>query len=964
MGKAKKRCCAVAPIVCLVWLAQLSWSVPATPAAPGDVDPRFGLNGVVTSGFGQRPEASTANDVLRQPDGKLVAVGSRASYGSSFVVTRFGQNGVPDPGFGGGDGVVTTDAGAVSLATSVAQQPDGKLVVAGRAADDCQLIYAVCTYHIAMARYTADGSLDPSFGGDGLVTIPLLPGVQDLAIQGEKVVFSTAFTGSADVIARLTPEGSLDPSFGGGDGIVPDQFGHAIAIQADGKLVAAGVVNVLEDCIKGQCTYTHQSRVSRYLEDGSVDPSFGGGDGRAEGGGAGPAQTVEAAAIQPDGKILLAGEIPPSGQGVARLNSDGSVDQSFGAAEVAATFDRFGARIRALALSPLGSIVVAGGRDSSRSHNLIIVRVDSSGALDPAFGKNGAVTDDRRQPANAILLDGTGGIVVAADTGRDTFGGGTYGGDLALSRYRSNGTLDLGFGLDGFATTAFLGASTDQATSVSLAPVGKVVAAGTSSRQCIGSAGCRFDFAVSRFTADGSPDQGFGDHGDAITDLGGLATVLDVTVEPDGKVLAAGKASNNCAGGSTFDDTFRCDFELALARYQPGGSLDRSFGSDGIVRSSALNGANAVSLRGDGKILVAGETGSPPSAFCVSNCDSSLAIAQFNPDGSPDPAFGESGVAAVDLGEGDEAMDLLLLPGGDIVATGAHTGCSQGFCDERSVLLRFHADGSLDPAFGDNGIVSADAPPGLDLALDPRSGDLLELVGQSLLRYRPDGRLDTDFGQQGSISFGHLNGIAHAYEVEIDPLRRIVVGGSTGTVGCGPLPRLVLEGCAFLVARFNPDGSLDRSFGGGDGVATPDLGQQTAERAAAGSITIGSGGSIVAAGTAYRPLEPNQFALARLQGGGPPLRRCHGRYSSIVGTRGRDRLVGTRHRDVISGLGGPDSIRSLAGDDLVCGDAGADRLFGGIGVDRLLGGDGQDILRGGPGRDTLRGGAGKDVELP
>jgi uncharacterized delta-60 repeat protein len=145
----------------------------------GVVDTGFGPNkGLVTSHFAPDSSASVS-DVAIQPDGKILAVGSSypgGSYAGDFALARFDANGNPDPMFGGGTGQVTTDFGQDEWLGGVALQSDGRIVVAGGTSDDyLDFSNPTPTTQFALARYNVDGSPDPTFGTDGLVTAAFLP---------------------------------------------------------------------------------------------------------------------------------------------------------------------------------------------------------------------------------------------------------------------------------------------------------------------------------------------------------------------------------------------------------------------------------------------------------------------------------------------------------------------------------------------------------------------------------------------------------------------------------------------------------------------------------------------------------------------------------------------------------------------------------------------------------------------
>ena len=219
--------------------------VPASPvsATAGDPDTSFGGDGIVTTDFGKGME--TAVGIAIQADDKSVVVGVVGSDrpNARFGVARYDLAGALDATFGGGDGRVVTDiTPGYDEAVGVAIQDDGKIVVAG-----------VAGKRIGVARYTTTGGLDPTFGGDGKVTTDLTNdgdyaysvGIQE---TDDKIVVG-GYAGGAGgrfAVARYETDGTLDPAFGGGDGWVATNltsrydYVDDLAIQADGKIVAAG----------------------------------------------------------------------------------------------------------------------------------------------------------------------------------------------------------------------------------------------------------------------------------------------------------------------------------------------------------------------------------------------------------------------------------------------------------------------------------------------------------------------------------------------------------------------------------------------------------------------------------------------------------------------------------------------------------------------------------------------------
>jgi uncharacterized delta-60 repeat protein len=375
----------------------------------------------------------------------------------------------------GGDGRVTTRFADPAFVSGVAVQDDGNIVVAGGTVPDFG------TQKFALARYTPDGALDPAFGGDGRVTTAFThqAGASAVALQedGSIVAAGSMCCPSGRrvfALARYTPDGALDPTFGG-DGRVRtafagDSFADAVAIQDDGSIVAAGSMF--------PSFGIQELALTRYTPDGALDPTFG-GDGRVRTAFAGDS-FADAVAIQDDGSIVAAGGLfPDVGEqrfALARFTPDGALDPTFGGdGRVTTAFngDSFAAGV---AIQEDGNIVAAGSLFPQGRQRFALVRYTTDGGLDPTFSQNGKVTTQFGGNANgfAVALQDDGSIVVAGEM----FSGGKL--RFALARYTPDGALDPTFGGDGRVTTAF--AEDAHAAGVAIQSDGKIVTAGTVSQ--------------------------------------------------------------------------------------------------------------------------------------------------------------------------------------------------------------------------------------------------------------------------------------------------------------------------------------------------------------------------------------------------------------------------------------------------------------------------------------------------
>lgn len=391
------------------------------------------------------------------------------------------------------------------------------------------------------------------------------------------------------------------------------------------------------------------------------------------------------------------------------------------------------------------------------------------------------------------------------------------------------GDLDRSFGRRGKVTTD-LTPRDDQVRGMVLQPNGKIVVAG--------SAGFR-RFALARYRKGGRLDRSFGDGGTVITRFGaGLTVAYGVALQQDGKIVAAGIADH----GNAF----------AVARYQRDGALDSSFGGDGRV-TTAITGdhdlAFAVAIQPDGKIVLAGTANF-----------TRFALARYEPDGSLDPSFGEGGIVLTDITFGDDiAFAVAIQPDGKILAAGRGAG-RRG----RLALARYAEDGSLDPSFGRGGKVLTNLTPrpdaAHDLAIQP-NGRILAVGAAgarrsrfAMVRYARDGSLDGSFGDGGKVRTRFTRGPDIAFGVALQPDRRIVVAGHAGGT------RSARRDHRFVVARYRPNGGPDRSFGNrGRRLVAFTTGDDWAA-----DVAVQPDGSIVAAGRSNRGR--GSFALARLEG--------------------------------------------------------------------------------------------------
>lgn len=345
--------------------------------------------------------------------------------------------------------------------------------------------------------------------------------------------------------------------------------------------------------------------------------------------------------IQPDGKIVTVGRwqlgIGTDHVLVARYNTDGSFDTTFGGGDGYIVDDFFGdSSASAVAIQPDGKIVVAGGMGG----DAIVFRYHPDGTPDDSFDFDGrALLAFTYPPNNFTSSESAVDLEIASDgailVGLDYFGGQPGLEDYAIVRLKTDGSLDTTFDGDGLLAID-LGGDWDDLADITLQPDGKMVMTGFTNNG--------YAMGVVRYNADGTPDTGFGNNGIVIVDE--VSRGVSVALQPDGKIVAAGVVTIT-------------PHKIAIARLNTNGTLDTSFATDGAVVHyiTDFDGATGLALQDNGKILVSGGK-------------DDLAVARFNTDGSLDTGFGNGGSTFNDLGVFDGLSDIAIDPEGRLVGVG------------------------------------------------------------------------------------------------------------------------------------------------------------------------------------------------------------------------------------------------------------------------------------------------------
>ncbi len=775
-------------------------------ASPGDLDSSFGVGGISREGFGVVPDTSAfGRSVIELSTGGYVVAGEAQTNGFfDVVLSRYTSAGVLDTSFGGGDGIALLPLGSTQdFAYSLIEDSSGRLVLAGYSFNGSD-------YDFAVARVSASGELDTSFGGgDGVVVTPV-GSVSDQAFSviedssGRLVLAGLSYNGTNNdfALVRYTSSGDLDSSFGGGDGIVTTAVSAGLDIarsvieDSSGRLVVAGYGGAGNDDFE----------LVRYTADGDLDTSFGGGDGivtTAVGAGVDQAYSVLETSA---GDLVVAGYSYVGSShdfAVVRYTPDGDLDTGFGGGDGIVTTSLSGTsgdQAYAMTEDSSGRLLVVGQTyvNSFNGYDIGLLRYTPAGELDTSFGGGDGIVittiGSGFDAGQAVIEDSSGNVLVAG------FGSNGSNNDLVLVRYTSAGALDTSFGSGGKTATLTPGQSADTATSVLQDSSGRLVAGGYAGDTS------NYDFALVRYTSAGALDTSFGGGTGRVTTA--LGTGSDF-----GQALIEDSSGRLLLGGYSISGN---QFDFALARYTAAGDLDTSFGGDGKVVTAVGSSSDvgfALLEDSSSRLVLAGYS------LISSNYDFSLV--RYTTAGDLDTSFGGGdGIVITPVGASHDFAAAMIEDGSDRLVV---VGRTYNVSNYDFALVRYTVDGDLDTSFGGgDGIVTTAIGAGDDLAqkvIEDSSGRLV-VAGYTrngsnyevvLARYTSAGELDTSFGGgDGIVTTATGSGSDIAMSLIEDSSGRLVVAGRNDSPN------------NFLLLRYTDSGDLDTSFGGGDGITLLD----------------------------------------------------------------------------------------------------------------------------------------------
>lgn len=409
----------------------------------------------------------------------------------------------------------------------------------------------------------------------------------------------------------------------------------------------------------------------------------------------------------------------------------------------------------------------------------------------------------------------------------------------AMPAFAAAGDLDTTFGSGGKVTTP-IGTTEDQCLALGQQTDGKILAGGSAA-----TSDGTTDFALVRYTTAGALDTSFGSGGKVTTAIStGNDIITGMAVQPDGRVVVCGSTTSSAVA------------RFVIARYNPGGSLDSSFGTNGFTITNFSSGSCApasIVMQPDGKFVVGGYTFQG-----ATNGKNNFALARYDSSGDLDTSFGTGGLVNTDFSGSDDMVGgLALQPDGKIVAGGV-SGASAAAA---FAVARYDRGGNLDTTFGSGGLATASFPGGAATGTCVAvQGNGRILVGGycqptpvsfALARFTTAGVLDSSFGSSGLVTTSVSTSAAQAYAITFQKGGLITLAGKA----------FMSLGYDFALVRYTNSGRLDTSFGGGDGIVTTSF--DTTDEAHA--LLAQSDGKLVAGGLTRSGAA--DFALARYSAG-------------------------------------------------------------------------------------------------
>lgn len=692
----------------------------------GALDPTHGSGGVASLELADRYEKPVALAL----SGDLVVLGAMSDDQSSSdggePLVALLDDGVAVAGFGD-DGLARVDLGpGPDVLTDVEVDSLGRIVVAGLHGEFPER-------QPSLLRLNPDGSVDDTFGSDGLVLVetsgPTARSATIVAAIGAddsvSVAGMTTPGGWTIFVGRFDQDGQADETVGGDGTALLEGTGNkrvtGLELDSTGRFHVSGGQSIQA----GPTAF-----VARADADGVLDTGFS-VDGFVEFGAPTTGDLASDLAVLAGGAVLVAasGALTGGGAYLARFDSTGLLDLDFGDAGIAPGADTSGSEVA-------DEVVLAGERALvsttawvSRGADVRLHAMSlASGDPDPSWGGTGSVSTNTNEIG---LFDGFGAMDVNA-AGHAVLAGSSSGGNrLLFAKLDGAGQRDPSFADDGLLIDA--GSEGDFTADVVLGQDGRVTAVGGAADG---------EALIVRLTASGEPDPTLAGSGRVVTTFGtGEPAYLTAVVpEVDGHLLTAG-----VLGEVGF-----------VARFTAAGALDTDFGTGGLtlIDADPVDGdeIHDLAVTPDGRILAAGGIGD-------------LTISRLLPDGSLDGSFGQSGSATIDTGPAAERANAVATADGRILVAGG------SFADDASsgtgVLAAITEDGTLDPGFNGGSPLEVAHP-----------GEIVDLTDVAI-----DGDRILTSGARFNWDIGEQSGTVAAYSMAGAPVTDFATDGTFESEG-------------------------------------------------------------------------------------------------------------------------------------------------------------------------------------
>ena len=739
-----------------------------------------------------------------------------AAQSGSLDMT-FGQNGKTTAGFGRSE----------AYARAIAVQPDGKIICGGDAYNaNTSREFEGDSYNALMYRYHPDGSLDTTFGDHGMVLNKyesssnesrIYTAIYYIHVLDNGKILTYGYYGvnvqwGGLMICRYHPDGTLDTSFGSGgrvfSSVAPPTAGTPMVVQDDQKIVVLGGYYVSSPFNSSASFF-----LERYHEDGSLDTLFG-TNGQIITTFGFQNNYPSCIALQADGKILASGQA--NGRNlIARYLSNGALDPSFDGDGKVVTMFGLSNNNALLTAMPNGKIQLAGLTTTSAGVHFSISQYQSNGSLDLTFDGDGRTlspfpSDETSIFMNAVAKSPDGKFLVCTQNADNynNFEG------FVMRRYLDNGILDNSFGVNGTVTTLLIEGSHVGKFIYPLAS-GKTLLAGYAMH--LDEFPISSDFNVMQYTNNGNLDPEFNGNGivteylESSNDNGRI-----VLTRPDGQILLIGVQRYNEINTIGSSD-------IIMAQYDPNGALDNAFGENGKIKIDLGPQSNSVrkaGLQPDGKLLILNQYYTFPST-------TGHQVIRFDANGAIDTSFGADGVINLTNAVYTDQTALHVQEDGSFYTITYGYNPIDNTEPFAFYLTSFDSEGHFNTSFGNGGTAFVEGTffTGFDPSLLVQSDGKIILStsqpnadgssGIALTRFTSDGVIDETFVNEPLT----VDVQTYPYAIFLDDDDKIIV---TGISEASSIWYLYFN---FVIARYQPDGSVDSTYGT-NGIHTAFLGDQ------------------------------------------------------------------------------------------------------------------------------------------